>query len=163
MQQDSVLMFYLIYLFFFFFLENKLLTFSVFAPNKTYGVAVSSSLFLLYNKNPPINTENQWVIIIIIIIMILHVFKCFQLDGMRPDSAGSIRLGKSPQKTFMKGRPIQKKILEGDWTNLLSITIKMDQSGLSLPGEPVDNSSRPPIGWRGNIRCASLLVMSRRF
>lgn len=98
-----------------------------------------------------------------IIIMILHVFKCFQLDGMLPDSAGSIRLGKSPQKTFVKRRCIQKKILEGDWTNLLSITIKMDQSGLPLLGEPVDNRSRPPIGGRGDIRCASLLVVSRRF
>lgn len=56
-----------------------------------------------------------------------------------------IHLAKRPWKALVKGRPIQK--LESDWTNLLSTTIKVDQSDLFTASRPWSLHTRTLMSW----------------
>lgn len=66
---------------------------------------------------------------------------------------------KANRKCLNRGGPFREKKMEADWTNLLTITFKLNRFDFSLPVEPVCNSLRLPTGARGNTgRVATTFV-----
>lgn len=59
-----------------------------------------------------------------------------------------------PVENVCKGEAHSKYTLEGEWRNLLSVTLKADV--VVLPVEPGNNRPRLPIGATGGIRHVSL-------